>query len=86
MAGKKKYVAPEIEEMAVTNEAEEEVAEDIEQVEVKAETTFTKVQLLSAERFSGRRDLLSALLDENKSYTVRAVEEMIENYMKGQVK
>lgn len=75
MAVKKKYIKPELEEKTVVNEAE-----------VKAESTFTKAQLLSAGRFAGRRDLLNALLNKNKSYTVQAVEEMIENYLKGKVK
>lgn len=52
----------------------------------KAESLFTKEQLLAAKRFQGRRDIVNALLLPDKQYTVEAVEQMIEKYMKGQVK
>ena len=52
----------------------------------KHESAFTKAQLLSSKRFASRRDLLDALLKENQKYTVKAVEQIIENYMKGKVK
>lgn len=50
------------------------------------EMAFTKEQLLSSERFRGKRDLLNALLEEDKTYTASQAEEMIEKYMKGKVK
>lgn len=60
---------------------------DIEEATVpKAEHTFSKAQLASSQRFRDRRDIVNALLDEDKKYTVDAVEQMIEKYMKGQVK
>ena len=52
----------------------------------KIESLFSKEQLLAAERFQGRKDILNALLSHDKQYTVKTVEQMIENYMKGQVK
>lgn len=52
----------------------------------KTETLFSKEQLLMAERFQGRRDILNALLSPDEQYTVETVEQMIEKYMKGQVK
>lgn len=52
----------------------------------KAERRFSKEQLLASERFRNRRDLTEALLDAGKSYTVKAAEEKIQNYMKGKVK
>ena len=52
----------------------------------KVESLFSKEQLLAAERFQGRKDILNALLSHDKQYTVETVEQMIENYMKGQVK
>lgn len=54
--------------------------------EAAVQHSFSKAQLLSSERFKGRRDIVNALLDEDEKYTVQAVEEMIEKYMKGQVK
>lgn len=50
------------------------------------ERAFTRDQLLYSERFRGKRDLLNALLEEDKTYTALQAEEMIEKYMKGKVK
>lgn len=52
----------------------------------KIETLFSKEQLLAAERFQGKKDIVNALLFSDKKYTVEAVEQMISKYMKGQVK
>lgn len=52
----------------------------------KAGALFSKEQLLAAEHFQDRRDIVNALLSPDKQYTVEAVEQMIEKYMKGQVK
>ena len=50
------------------------------------ESKFSKNQLLAAKRFSGKRDILEALLSDDETYTVKTVEQMIEDYMKGKVK
>ena len=47
---------------------------------------FGKEQLLISARYRNRKDLVSALLDNGKAYTVAEVEQMIEKFMKGQVK
>lgn len=47
---------------------------------------FSKEQLISSERFRGRRDIVNALLSSDKQYTVEAVEQEILKYMKGKVK
>lgn len=55
----------------------------------KAETTeavFTKEQLAASKRYAKRRDLIRALLDSGKRYTLDEVDRLIESYMKGQVK
>lgn len=52
----------------------------------KIKKLFSKEQLLAAERFQERKDIVNALLSPDKQYTVEAVEQMIEKYMKGQVK
>lgn len=52
----------------------------------KIEKLFSKEQLLAAERFQERKDIVNALLSPDKKYTVESVEQMIEKYMKGQVK
>ncbi len=52
---------------------------------VKA-AVFSKEQLLAAERFRGRRDIVNALLAEGGQYTIAEVEKMIADYMKGLVR
>lgn len=52
----------------------------------KIENLFSKEQLLAAERFQGRKDIVNTLLSPDKQYTVEAVEQEISKYMKGQVK
>lgn len=47
---------------------------------------FTKEQIVESEKFCGRRDLVDALLDAGKKYTMEQVDEMIQEYMKGQVR
>ena len=66
--------------MATKKTGGEEIAAE------KTEHTFSKAQLASSQRFRDRRDIVSALLDEDKKYTAEAVEEMIDKYMKGTVK
>ena len=43
----------------------------------KIEKLFSKEQLLAAERFQERKDIVNALLSPDKQYTVEAVEQMI---------
>lgn len=52
----------------------------------KVENKFSKEQLITSNRFRERRDILEALLETGKLYTVKTVEEKIESYMKGKVK
>jgi hypothetical protein len=52
----------------------------------KAESLFSKEQLLAAERFQRKRDVINATLEPDKKYTIKTVEQMIEKYMKGLVK
>nr|DAQ34783.1 MAG TPA: hypothetical protein [Caudoviricetes sp.] len=51
-----------------------------------AEQKFSKEQILASSRYANRRDLVDALLYEDKSYTIETVDNMIEKYKKGQVK
>ena len=52
----------------------------------QTEQMFSKEQILASARFANRRDLVDALLDEDKSYTIETVDNLVEKYMKGQVK
>lgn len=54
-----------------------------------AETTeparYAKTSLLASKRFADDRDILSALLDDDESYSIAECTELINNYMKGKV-
>ena len=52
----------------------------------ETENRFSKEQLAASARFRERRDILEALLEAGELYTVGAVEEKIERYMKGKVR
>ena len=50
-----------------------------------AEQRFSKEQIAASERYSGQKDLVDALLEGGKEYTLKAVDGMIEKYLKGKV-
>lgn len=52
----------------------------------QTEPVFSKEQILASDRYANRKDLVDALLDTDKSYTLKTVDNLIDKYMKGQVK
>lgn len=50
------------------------------------EQKLNKQQILASAKYTNRKDLVNALLEENKQYTMQEVEEMIEKFMKGKVR
>lgn len=50
------------------------------------EQKFTKQQLYESRRYAKRRDLVEALLDDGKQYSVKEVDSLIESYFKKGVK
>ena len=48
--------------------------------ETTAAPEFSKVQLLTSNRYGHRRDLLEALLEDGKLYTFSAVDALIQKY------
>lgn len=52
----------------------------------EAANFFLKEQLLVSERFRERKDIVSVLLDPDEQYTVKDVDALVNNYMKGKVK
>lgn len=50
------------------------------------EHRFTKEQLLNSVRYSGRKDALSVLLEEKKTYTHKEVELVLNKFLKKKVK
>ena len=51
----------------------------------KVVASFSKEQILSAAKFANRRDLLSVVLEDGKTYTVEDVQKQIDKFMKGKV-
>lgn len=47
---------------------------------------FTKEQLLSAKKYSNRKDILGVLLEDGKEYTIEQVDTLMDKFMKGKVK
>lgn len=47
---------------------------------------FSKQQLVESRKYANRRDLLKALLEDGKTYTVAEVDAAIEKFMKGKVR
>ncbi|HFL3656001.1 TPA: hypothetical protein ACG3P3_003759 [Clostridioides difficile] len=44
---------------------------------------FTKEQIVNSKKYVNRKDLLNAILKEDKLYSFSEVENMINNFMKG---
>jgi arginine repressor len=64
-----------------TAEKVQTVVEETEQ----SEPTFRKEQLLTSEKYANRRDLVDALLEYGKKYTMKDVDRLIDDYGKGEV-
>jgi len=47
--------------------------------------TFLKEKILSMKRYAGRRDILGALLADDKFYTLAEVDAKLEKFLKGKV-
>lgn len=50
-----------------------------------AQKQYTKEQILHAKKYENRKDILNALLKESETYTMQQAEELMEDFMKGQV-
>lgn len=46
---------------------------------------FSKRKVLTLKRYAGRRDLLSVLLEDGKTYTMEQVDGLLQKFMKGKV-
>lgn len=55
-------------------------------VEDQEVVTFLKEQLLSAEKYSNRKDILGVLLEDGKEYSFEQVNALLDEFMKGKVK
>ena len=59
---------------------------EIKGVKEVEETVFDKHQLVSSKKFMNDKDILSALLEDNKNYSDNEANEILENFKKGKVK
>lgn len=60
-------------------------------VDKKAETksavvTYSKKQIIKSKKYENNRDLVNALLKDDKNYSLVEVDKMIDSFMKGAVK
>lgn len=51
-----------------------------------AAATYTVDQLAASKRYANRRDLIRALLEPGKTYTLDETDSLIDDFMKGTVK
>lgn len=59
---------------------------DIEvEARVEREDKFTKSQVLVSKKLPYSKDLINAILDEDKTYTLKEVELEVNKYLKGKV-
>ena len=49
------------------------------------ELQFCKEQIAASDRYRSQRDLVNALLERDKKYTIAAVDSLIETYRKGEL-
>ena len=67
---------------AGTAGAVERAEQTVKQPEIK----FEKKQLIVSKKYAADRDLVDALLDDKKLYTLAEVDNLINKYRKGMVK
>ena len=48
--------------------------------------TYTKAEILKAEKYKHSKDLINALLMDNEFYSLDDVEKKLEEFLKGEVK
>lgn len=57
-----------------------------EKVTKKTENRFTKQQVLASKKLSYSKDLINAILEDGKTYTLKEVEIKVNEYLKRKVK
>lgn len=62
------------------------MAELVKQETIKTQAQFPKSAVLKSQKYGKFRDLLSAVLKDDKAYTSVEVDDMIEKFQKGKVK
>lgn len=62
-----------------------EAQTEIEAAAAEQPQKYTKAALAGSKRFQSRRDLLNAILDDGKQYTIGEAEKEINNYLNKEV-
>lgn len=57
----------------------------VEAAKKSAAPTFTRDQLAASKRYAAQRDLVNALLEDGRQYTLAEVDKKIEAFQKGKV-
>lgn len=52
----------------------------------KTETTYSKAQLVQSQKYKNKRDILNFILDDNKRYTFKEVDTLVDNFLRKKVK
>lgn len=53
--------------------------------EAEIPATFTRQQLLKSKKYAEKKDLINALLVDDRSYSMAEVEEILNGFLKGKV-
>lgn len=59
---------------------------EITEITNVTEKKFTKESLLNSKKYKNRKPILSVLLEDGKSYSVKEVDIIVDKYMKSEVK
>ena len=54
--------------------------------EITQEETYSKQAILNSKKYIKQKDLVNALLDKDKKYTLKEVDNTIKKYLKGVIK
>lgn len=52
----------------------------------KTETTYSKTQLVQSQKYKNKRDVLNFILDDNKRYTFKEVDTLVDIFLRKKVK
>lgn len=66
--------------------AEDQRPENNKELEGRRSAKYKKEQLLYAERYRERRDLIQALLKDGQEYSLEEADRLLEDYLKGKVR
>lgn len=67
----------------VSNENEKTDKAKVEKTKAPKVLKFSKKQFVTSRKFSKQKDLVNALLDEKKTYSIKEVEDIIKNFLYG---